>query len=571
VAWTRPRVDSCYQCLPGGPFTPPPCQGCGSLNYFSAGLCEGCHPGGPLHPGTCEGCLAWGVYRAYLWRCWYCKWWRTHYPEGDCRYCGRRTTVSETRTCRLCWEQGRLVQEPGRAADVAAATRHGQQLFFANMHGRRPRRDRLPAAGAAIDSRGRKRPLPRLRKVAAGQVFEPIPWQQLPLFEVDLDPAQLKIEAATIDNALLRYCDEVVRDHAAGHGWTTKLTNDVRRSLRLIQVRQHTPGAKIAATDVFKALQGTANVNAESTLEVLAAAGLLIDDRPSPVQQYFDTKFACLPAPMTAQLRLWFEVMLEGSTKTPRRLPRDPATARLHIRGVAPIMRIWAAQGHDSLAEIDRDDIVAVLPPPGPARYYADQGLRSLFKVLKANKVVFVNPTRSVPATPTNSTIPVPIDTQAIHDALNAPDPATALAVALVAFHALPSRQVRALQLTDICDGRLNTAGRVIPLAEPVLPRLRAWLDYRARTWPATANPHLFINRRTGPRLMPVSRTFPWKHVTFSAQSLREDRILDEVRATGGDVKRICELFDLSVEGTARYTAILDHTDSHPDEGPATI
>lgn len=77
---------------------------------------------------------------------------------------------------------------------------------------------------------------------------------------------------------------------------------------------------------------------------------------------------------------------------------------------------------------------------------------------------------------------------------------ATALAVALVAFHALSSRQIRALKLTDISDGQLTLGGRVIPLAQPVLPRLRAWFDHRARTWPGSANPHLFINRRTGPR-----------------------------------------------------------------------
>ena len=44
-------------------------------------------------------------------------------------------------------------------------------------------------------------------------------------------------------------------------------------------------------------------------------------------------------------------------------------------------------------------------------------------------------------------------------------------------------------------------------------------------------------------------------------QTLREDRILDEVRATGGDVRRICELFGLSVEGALRYTSTLDHSD----------
>jgi hypothetical protein len=362
------------------------------------------------------------------------------------------------------------------------------------------------------------------------------------------------------DSELLRYCDEVVRDHARTHGWTAKQTNDVRRSLRLVQVLQHTPNAKINATDVLKlpSLQG--NVSAQSTIDVLVAAGLLIDDRLSPAERYFSAQVAGLPAAMTTQLLVWFDVMINGSQTAPRRRPRDPATVRIHIRATAPILRVWASQGHDSVADIDRDDIVAVLPERGPQRHLAEQGLRSLFFVLKSRKLVFVDPIRAMPGTDTNRNVPLPLDTDAIRAALDSPHPASAFAVALVAFHALTGRQLRSLQLTDIVDGRLVIGGRVIPLAAPVLPRLAAWLDYRAAAWPSTINPHLFINRRTGPRLTPVSRPFPWREVSFRPQTLREDRILDEVRATGGDVRRICELFDLSVEAALRYTSTLDQT-----------
>lgn len=163
-----------------------------------------------------------------------------------------------------------------------------------------------------------------------------------------------------------------------------------------------------------------------------------------------------------------------------------------------------------------------------------------------------------MPVTDTNVTVPLPLDSGVIRTALNSPDPASALAVALVAFHALTVGELRALQLTDIADGRLTIDDRSIPLAGPVLPRLAAWLDHRAATWPATINPHLFINRRTGPRFTPVSRSFPLSHVSVASQTLREDRILDEVRATGGDIRRICELFDLSVDAAMRYTRVLE-------------
>jgi hypothetical protein len=567
VAWTKPRVDFCYQCLPGGPLTPPPCSRCGSERYFSNGLCDACHPAGPRHIGACQGCLAWGVTGQYRWRCWNCRWWHTHYVEGDCRYCTRHTIISELRACRLCWEQARLFQEPGRAPNLADAARFGQQLFFANVAGPRatPHRHLEPSTRPPTGPRsdGHQPPLPRLARTRRGQRFTPVPWQQQRLFNIDPDPQRLVERAVAVtDSAMLGYCDEIIADHAAIHGWSAKQTNDVRRSVRLLHVLQDTPGSKVNATDVLKLPSLQANVSAVSTIDILAAAGLLIDDRTSAIERYFTRQITGLPAPMSAQLRVWFDVMINGSTAAPRRRARDPKTAKLHVRAAAPILRIWAAQGHDSLASIEPDDITTVLPAPGPRRHLADQGVRSIFGVLKARKHVFVDPTRALPHTTTNTTIPMPLDAEAIRAALNSPNPAAALAVALVAFHALTSRQIRALALTDIVDGRLTLAGRVVPLAAPVLPRLTAWLDHRARTWPGTANQHLLINRRTAPRLTQVSRPFPWRQVDLAPQTLREDRILDEIRATGGDIRRVCELFGLSVEAATRYGAALDHTDT---------
>jgi hypothetical protein len=45
-----------------------------------------------------------------------------------------------------------------------------------------------------------------------------------------------------------------------------------------------------------------------------------------------------------------------------------------------------------------------------------------------------------------------------------------------------------------------------------------------------------------------------------AARVIRTDRIHDEVIATGGDQRRICDLFGMSVAGAKRYTAVLDHS-----------
>jgi integrase len=222
-------------------------------------------------------------------------------------------------------------------------------------------------------------------------------------------------------------------------------------------------------------------------------------------------------------------------------------------------LRVWVSEGHESLAEITKADVLRVLPGAGAKRVLVEAGLRSLFGILKERKLIFSNPMRGLPVTNAEANIPLPLDTEAVRDALNSSDPATALAISLVAFHALRSTQVRELKLVDIVDGRLTIGDRVIPLAGPVRTRLAAWLDHRQRTWPATINPYLFVSRRSAPRLTPVSRPFPWRGQHFKLQTLREDRILEEVRATGGDVRQVCALFGISVEGAMRYVAALGH------------
>lgn len=549
VAWVKPRVDFCYACLPGGPFLAPTCRACGSDAYFSDGLCESCHPGGPLHLGSCRGCLAWGVTRTHNWRCWSCRWWATHYPLGDCTHCQRSTRIGEQGACRLCLTQARMVQrESGRALHLDDANRWGQQLFLANMA-----LQRRPGA--------RANPTPRRPRIppAAPAGFRPPTSQQLTLVDVAHDPAVVRERALVADSELIGYCRGVVRDHAARHGWSKRQANDVIRSLRILQVIQDTPTAKVNATDVLALSRYDANVS--STLEVLAAAGLLVEDRVSHVERYFADKTDQLPEPMKAQLEVWLTVMLDGTDKAPRRRPRDPQTTRIHILGITPILQGWAEAGHQSLAEITPAQVLAALPESGSRRNFAEYGLRSLFTVLKGRKLIFTNPTAAMRSTPVNANVPLPLDTEAVRRALNSPDPAIALAVALVAFHALTAKQVQELKLTDIVDARLALDSRDIPLAAPVVARLTAWLDHRAATWPDSINPHLFVGIRSAPRLGPVGKQFPWTKTDLRPQALREDRILHEIHATGGDIRRICDLFGLSVEGAQRYA----NTIAHPD------
>lgn len=555
AAWTKPRVDVCYDCLPGGPFTPPPCSVCGSSDYFSQGMCARCHPRGPEHIRSCKGCLAWGVFPSRNWTCSSCRWWETHYSKGICTFCRYPGNVSDTGACRLCLEQARMLQEPGRAPDVAAANQHGQQLFFANMLGKRRVSPMPPTAP------WRRRDKNRL-PYEPGTGFDDNSSIQLTLFDMDADAEVLRQRLLSHDSELTRYCISIAQEHADRYGWSIRQRNAVFRTLRLLQTVRTNPDAKIRVSDVIATRRYDGTIS--STIDVLAEADLLIEDVPAHVERYFNVKFIAsgvLPTQMRQHLELWLQIMTGGSHQAPRQIPRDPATVKIHIMGIAPLVQGWVEAGHHSFAEIGPEQVRQTIDqlPTTTKRHHAEIGLRSLFKILKGRKLVFINPMKNIDPTPIGHNIPLPLDPALVRTELDSPNPAVALSVALVAFHALTSRQLRALKLTDIVDGRLRLGDRDIPLAAPVRTRLAAWLDYRNATWPATANPHLLISRRTAPRLVPVGHSFPWIHSTLRPSALRQDRILHEIHATGGDVRRINDLFGLSIEGGTRYLGTVEH------------
>lgn len=56
----------------------------------------------------------------------------------------------------------------------------------------------------------------------------------------------------------------------------------------------------------------------------------------------------------------------------------------------------------------------------------------------------------------------------------------------------------------------------------------------------------------------PVSNVWINDVLGTPARRLREDRLLHEAEATGGDPRRICDLFGLTVGAALRYTATVD-------------
>lgn len=353
------------------------------------------------------------------------------------------------------------------------------------------------------------------------------------------------------------FLDHYVREWAAERGWAKNPTLRVRQAMRILLGTQDTPGAPIRASDV-QALSAI-GLPAVQISRILTAVDLLQDDRVPAIVPWFDRKTADLPALMAGELRMWFDIMLNGSITPPRRRPRDEKTARLLLLHSLPAVRKWAAAGHTSLREITREHVLDALPESGTARSHQSQGLRSVFRILKARRTVFSNPTARIRTEQAERRDPLPLAPAAVRQSIDNGHPASALVAALLAFHGLMPGQIRQLQLTDIQDSRLHLDDRTVPLAHPVRQRLTAYLDYRQHRWPRTVNPHLLINLQTARHTQAVGPMWFHRILDLTPRQLREDRILDEVLATNGDLRRACDLFGMTVHGLTRYTGSLEN------------
>jgi hypothetical protein len=536
------EVSYCFDCHPLGPVAPPPCRRCGATDdYYSAGLCGRCHRGAPQRLTSCQDCLAWGVTRHTKWLCHGCTRWRRRYSLGACITCQRVVPLNRRTVCRLCWLQAAWDRRPHHVRDLGTAGIGGQQLWFANWQ----RMD-----GVTLDV---PEPPPAPTPLVSST------HQQLVLLErpVDLEATLQQTIGTRPTSQLARALDQAALDHAARHGWSKTRTTAVRLALRVLVALQDEPIPQFKASQI-SALR-TVHLPMGGVRAVLADVGMLDDDRPPAINAWFERKMASLPAPMVGELRVWFEVLRDGSAIPPRCRPRARNTITSRVYWALPTLGAWAQGGHESLREVSRAYVLATLPPGGTSRATTLAALRSIFKVLKSRMMVFTNPTRGIPIGSHEEHQPLPVDVVVARRLLQSSDPVQAALAALVTFHGLRANELRHLLLTDARDGRLLVGERQIVLADAVRLRLRAYLDYRNAQWPRTANPYLFIHYRTAIGEVPFGKRWLNLRLGTPAQLLREDRILEEAQATLGDCQRLSALFGLSTQAALRYTATVDH------------
>ena len=396
------EIPYCFDCWPGGPVTPPPCRRCGSAeDYYTSGLCVRCHTHapGPQIPDleapascaavvvdSCPDCLAWGVTRPLRLAVRGLQDVAGEIPARRPvhRAAAGTSLLSPDGSCRLCRKQRSLVAQlhglrighgqPGRGQRARPAAVHRRYLAFAP--GRHARRQ------------------PYVKKTVPPDMslLRPVAHRQLVLLDW---PRDLRLGCGT--GSRRHRTPRWRRRSPSSSATTPPRTAGPRARPRPSSApsgscsASRTPPARRSAAATSRCCPGSSTRPPRSP-------------RCSPPPGCWRTTATppwcagSAPRPPACPSRCatnWASGWTSCATGRPPRRAVRPRTDDDHPRPAAwalPALRRWAGEGHDSLREISRDDVLAVLPPPGSPGRPLVQGLRSIFRILKARKLVFVNP-----------------------------------------------------------------------------------------------------------------------------------------------------------------------------------
>jgi hypothetical protein len=483
-----------------------------------------------------------------------CRSFASTHPTATCVTCGRDLPV-DAGVCRPCRKQASLIVGRGNNAaldlPVAAVTGHQLWFHFGRLARAEPRpADDLPPADALPVAQ--PQPL-RLRSRGVQLLLCDVPRDlsrvsaQLPPLGPDL-AERLHVEAARL--AELR-------------GWSPRTLSLVQRGLRILRA-VHGPGEPVSAGTVR---QLTArNMPFPHIIDILAAAGVLGDDRPDTLTAWLDEQLAGLPDQIRAELDTWLGLRRHGA---PRRRPRSRKTI---VRDIYSISTFLTGIGgrYSTLRQITRDDVTTWLAGrPARSKPQDASTLRSLFGTLKTERLIFANPTRGIRVGRRNPSVPAPLPPHLLAETAAAAknNPALRVVIALAGVHALLPGQIRHLRLdqVDLADQRLDPGGLDRPLDEFTAAAIRSYLDFRNQRWPVTTSPYLLITRKTAHTGEPVSRfwmTRLFYDLPVTAGQLRDDRIVEEALSGRADPLHLAAVFGFGPRTGLRYAAAARETET---------
>ncbi|MCX4920034.1 hypothetical protein [Streptomyces sp. NBC_00687] len=556
--------------------------------------------------GSCADCECWGVTRAV---CTGCRGWRREtqrYPRGLCPRCRRSELPLHTEEglCRGCLA---YVREAGQEFSTVPFT----QLSFAGplslqLKGRTGQLGFVAhkRSGPLMRARARDRLQREADAVLGGQA---VPWQlagQLALFSVPRTRPRNRCLRALITLPLLpdgaqallhRFCAAYPRTLLADRRSTAGAAAVMLHSL-LARYGPHTPIAEREVRSLAASVAANAAAmhwvtsflhtqNLLQTDKQFETPGQLLQDvrslatfrAPIPLQQWRDERdeqalhlrITQLPAPMASQLSTWVRV-LRGKGRC-RHDPADFRRIRRYLRVAWPALTSWAADGGD-LRQVTVDDVrIELARHQGNVARGMLSVLRSIFRALKQERVIFRDPTAGLQQ-PGGLHLPRPLSSDDLAGALDRLDGSAArLIVGLVAIHAVRAAEVARLHLADLDLVRRTLSVcrseriHIVYLDDLSVELTADWLRERRRRWPQSSNPHLLITTHTyrhpaAPSISYCAIRAAFDQVGLLPRQVWADRILDEARHSVDPV-HLVRLFGIHPASAVKYV----HA-AHPDK-----
>lgn len=516
-----------------------------------------------MYASSCVHCLAWKADRARL--CLPCQAFKNaHRRVGRCEGCGRHLPLQLGR-CRLC---GYALAHIGPEAVTT-----GVQLRI-DAPGLRPRPRgyrlvrgpdgiRRPVATARYPDRPQPTRSPAISTPGQLTLFPTPPRRWEILHQRQLPALSDRAEALRQELAEL----------AARQQWRPRVASAHQRTLIMITAWLGVD-APIEEADLWAiARLGTA-YNARRLIPFLTSRGLLIPDHArhaDPHRASVGRLRGRIPAHLLPEVDIWITV-LRGEGRRPSR-PYPWKTVSGYLGYATPVLEEWSPS-ITSLREITTAQVQQILDDADGADGVFT-ALRSLFKALKRERIIFHDPARSATFT-FRAAIRRPVPSDRLVGLIDrVPTSSGRVVVALTAIHALRAHTIRGTLLSDLnrTKGTLRVRDasgrptRLVYLDDFTLALIATMLKERHARWPYSTNPRLLVTRVTahdpaGPAMSHKALQYVFQHLGLNAERLRIDRILDEARATADPV-HLMTVFGISEDTAMDYLAT-----AHPDRFP---
>ena len=353
--------------------------------------------------------------------------------------------------------------------------------------------------------------------------------------------------------ALLLHHTETLAKH---QGWQKFTVRNVRYVLNGL-AGCHEPGETIKASTVQALTE--LKVPTRRVLEVLSLVeGLLVDDRPDALTRHIDAQFAELSTPMRQELQVWIDMLRHGGPRC-RAHPEMTTRTRLLLRPPLPARGGHpvpdAAPGHRRR----REHLARVLPPP---RGHPRRATRSVS--CAEDPAAGVHQPHAA-----GSTTPAATSTSPAHSARRYSNRSGTLPKTIpycgswsslsACMPSHPSKSAACSSTTSIYrTAELHLNGTERSLDPFSAGAINDYFSYRHHRWPHTSNPHLLVTSISANDHSTVSP--PWlcnlfRDLPATPNQLRQDRILEEARATGADPLHLAAMFDFAADTGLRYAS----------------